>query len=94
MTDFNKNDRQHHFNTVKGTIIEMNDAEKYCSVTIKVGHENTREVNFSVRKEKFDQIIDGFQISDKVCVKYFIVSRKKFDRYFTTANLLDISVEP
>ena len=93
MDNFNKNDKQHHFNVIKGVLIEMNDAEKFCSITIKVGHENTREVNFSVRKEKFDQLSKIVSLLDKVCVKYFIVSRKKFDRYFTSANLLDISAE-
>jgi hypothetical protein len=83
-----KNDKQVYFNQVKGVITELNDDLNYCSITLKVGHENTRDVNLSLKKSQFDSIIQDLYIGKKVLAKFFIVSRKKAERWYTSANLL------
>ena len=92
MAEFNKNDKQLHFNNVKGMISELNDGKDYCSVTLDVGKQNKRMINVSMKKEKFDEVIRNFNMGDKVLVYFFAVSRKKFDRYYTTLNLLGIEM--
>ena len=54
--DFNRNDKQLNFNKIKGSIVELNDGEKFCSLTLDVGHENIRQVNLVVKKVFFDTI--------------------------------------
>jgi len=87
----NKNDKQLHFNQIRGIINEMNDGDRYCSITLTVGHENTRNVNVSLRKNEFDSVINKFKIGDKVCVRFFLSSNKKGDRWYTSANALEIT---
>jgi hypothetical protein len=85
-----KNDRQVYYNQVKGVITELNDDVNYCSITLKVGHENTRDVNLSMKKTQYDSIIEGLYLGKKVLAKFFVVSRKKTDRWYTSANLLEL----
>lgn len=86
--DFNKNELQKDFNQIKGIVTELNDAEKYCSITLEVGHENCRSVNLAVRKVEFDKMLYTIKISDKVCCRFFPVSNRKPDRWHTHLNLL------
>lgn len=90
MTPFNKNDKQHHFNQVKGIISEINEGEKFCDITLDVGHENIRQVNLIMKKSQFTTIVSGHKIGDKICAKFYITSRKKNERWYTSANLLSI----
>jgi hypothetical protein len=88
-----KNDKQIHYNQIKGNITELNDGIEYCSVTLKVGHEKVRDVNVSMKKEQFDAIKDVVSINQRVLVKYFLVSRKKHDRWHSSANLIELLVD-
>ena len=88
MDTFNKNERQAFFASIKGRLIEMNDAEHYCSITLLCGHENPRLVNLCIKKPAFDEL--RCVVGDKVSVKYFIASRKKVDRWYTSANVLEV----
>lgn len=88
--DFNRNDKQFKFNEIKGSITEKNDHPSWCSITINVGHENPRLVNLSIKKVDFDKIKDKFLIGDKVAVRFYITSRFKSERWYTTANILQI----
>ena len=90
----NKNDKQVYFNQIKGTIQELNDGERFCSITLKVGHENTRLVNLSMKKPQYEQVLRNNQIGDKVSVKFYLTSRNKDSRWYTMANALEIMVEP
>jgi len=87
----NKNDKQFKFNEIKGLIEEINIGEKFNNITLKVGHENSRSVNLVYKKENLD-INSKFKINDKVAIKYFLTSRKKDSRWYTTANILDINL--
>jgi hypothetical protein len=85
-----KNDKQIFFNQVKGIIEEMNTADDFCNIVLKVGHDNTRNISFVTKKQRFDELSDDFELNDKVVIKYYLSSRKKHDRWYTTATILDI----
>lgn len=88
--DFNKNDKQLFFNQVKGIIYEIDIANEWCSVTLSVGHENSRLLNFSIKKKDFSPIQHNFLVNDKVNIKFFLTSRFKNGRWHTTANIIAI----
>lgn len=88
-----KNDKQIYFNQVKGIIEELNDAEEFCSITLRLGHENSRNVNLVLKKIQFNPIKEKYKIGDKVCVRYYLSSRKKHDRWYTTATVLDVNFD-
>ena len=90
---FNKNDKQFHFNEVRGLLTEVNDGEKYCSITLELGHENTRQVNIVLKKAQFDAVMSPFSVGEKISVKYYLVSRFKNSRWYTSANFLEIKKE-
>jgi hypothetical protein len=91
---FSKNQMQLYFNQVKGKIIEINFDELYSNVTISVGHNNSRQVNFVAKTPLFKKLMEGFNVGDKVTAKFYLSSNKKNDRYYTTATILDIKKEP
>lgn len=87
---FNKNQLQLYFNQIKGEILEINFDEFFSSVTIKVGHNNSRVVNLVAKTITFNNLIKNLQVGDKIIAKYFLSSNKKNERYYTTATLLEI----
>lgn len=87
-----KNDLQLYFNQVKGEVVEIDEAEKYSNITVKVGHNNTRLVNIVAKTESFRLLTDKVKIGDNVIAKFYITSNKKNERYYTTATLLQIDV--
>jgi len=89
----NKNSKQLFFNQVRGVIEELNDGEEFCNVTLKVGHENNRNVNLVLRKKHFEELVNDVVIGDKVSARFYVASRKKHDRWYTTANLLEMQKE-
>lgn len=91
--DFNRNEKQLNFNKIKGAITELNDGEKFCSITLNVGHENIRQVNLVIKKASFDAIKDKFTLGDKVFIKYYLTSRFKNGRWYTMANVLAVDVQ-
>lgn len=91
MTDWNKNDKQLFFNQTKGKLVELNQEDKFCNITIEVGTENKRHVNIVVKPADFIEIIKKFNINDMVCVKHYPVSRKvKETKWYTLLNLINI----
>ena len=86
----NKNDRQVYFNQIKGIIEELNEGDSFCSITLKVGHENTRLVNLTIKKPYFDEVCKVRKIGDRVTVRFYISSRNKNNRWYTMANVLDV----
>ena len=88
-----KNDKQLYFNQIKGDIIELNDGEQYCSITLSVGHDNTRNVNLVMKKKQYDTQITttGIKIKDKVTARFYVSSRFKNGRWYTMANTLDVA---
>jgi hypothetical protein len=99
MEDFNKNDKQKHFAQIKGEITELNDGEKFCSITLKVGHENPREVNMGIKKADFDIYRSAYSIGDKVVVTYYPTSHRKETKggkkyWQTMVNVLNVEPMP
>ncbi len=88
--DFNRNEKQLNFNKIKGFIAELNDGDRFCSLTLDCGHENVRQVNLVVKKAGFDPIKEKFKIGDKVFIKYYLTSRFKNGRWYTMANVLSV----
>ena len=89
----NKNDKQLYFNQIKGVVSELNDGDKFCNMTLKVGHENTRLVNLSMRKEFFDEMCKVRKIGDKVTARFYLTSHNKNGRWYTTATVLEVFTE-
>jgi hypothetical protein len=84
----NKNERQVYFNQIKGTVLEINKGDVFCSLTLSVGHEKKRFVNLVFKTEKLGEIESKINIDDKVCAKYYLASYNKNDRWKTLAHLL------
>jgi len=84
----NKNDKQIYFNQVKGVVAEINDGHIFSSITLNVGHEKKRFVNFVFKADKLAEIKDKIKVDDKVCVKYYLASYNKNERWKTLAHLL------
>ena len=87
--DFNKSDKQQVFNDKRGRIFELNNGERFCSISLKVGHDNKREVNLSCKKIQFDEFIKEHKLGDCVAIRFFLSGRKK-ERWYTTANILEV----
>ena len=88
-----RSDKQMVFNQVRGFIEEINEGDEYCNITLKVGHENHRMVNFTMKRLQFDEIAQNHTLGEKVTIRFYISSRKKHDRWYTTASVLDIHKE-
>ena len=89
---FNRNDKQHTFNQIKGVIDEVNVGETWCSFTLKVGHESQRFINLSVKKSQYDVLINKYPIGTKVIVMFYLTSRYKNERWYTSANILQMDL--
>lgn len=90
---FSSKSEQSIFNETKGVISELNDGEKFCSVTLLVGHDNSRSVNIAAKKELFDQLKVKHSIGDRVICAHYPVSNKKLDRWHTHLRLLSIAFD-
>lgn len=88
---FSKNEKQFTFNEIKGVINEIDEKDEWCSVTLNVGHETQRFVNLALKKAHFESIKSRFKIGDKVLIRFYLTSRFKNERWYTTANILDIN---
>jgi len=90
----NKNKLQKYFNQQRGIINEINDAEKYCSITLTCGHERTRPANFAVKKAFFiEKIKDKFKIGEKVSIRFYVTSHKNNNKWHTNCHLIDIQYD-
>lgn len=88
----NKSEKQHTFNQIKGVVTIKDDGEKFCSITIEVGHKNTRTVNLVCKKAQYDILSPGFVVGDKVGVRFFLTSHKS-KHWHTYANILEVHKE-
>lgn len=82
------NTNQQFFNQIKGTITEIEKSTKFCSITVQVGHLNTRLVNLSCKTEYFDKIINGFEKGNKVICRFYASSNYKFGKWYNSLTLL------
>ncbi len=90
----NKNDRQVNFNQIKGVIHDISEKQElYPSLTLEVGHENKRLVNFLFKASEYSRIVNNYKKSDKVSVRFYVSSHYKNGRWYTCANALGIDSE-
>jgi hypothetical protein len=85
-----KNEKQVFFNQIKGEICEINVEDQFSNVVLSLGHENMRHASFVTKTELFNAYKDTIALGDKVIIRFYISSRKKHDRWYTTATVLDI----
>ena len=85
-----KNDKQVFFNQIKGTVNEILQEEKFSTISLSLGHENFRHAAFVYKTALFEKYKDSINLGDKVCIKFYLSSRKKHDRWYTTATVLEI----
>jgi len=79
---------QQFFNQVKGIITEMSCENNFCSITLKVGHSNSRMVNLSCKKDYFEKIVKDIKVDDKVICRFYVSSNEKHGRWYNTISLL------
>jgi hypothetical protein len=84
-----KSDKQIFFNQVKGVVEEILTDERFTTVALKVGHENHRNIALVSKNDYFDKFKDILILGQKVTIRFYISSRKKHDRWYTTATILD-----
>jgi len=83
-----KNDKQIFFNRVKGEITEIADGDEFSSITLKVGHVNTRQVNLCFKTAYREDLLADAQIGQVVEAQFYLTSHNKHERWYTTATLL------
>lgn len=92
MEDFNKNDKQIYFAQIKGSLFEANVGDRFCNITLAVGHENSRDVNLIMKRSDYDKFITDSSVNmgDRLLCQYYLSSKKKNDRWYTNATVLSI----
>jgi hypothetical protein len=87
-----KSDKQIFFNQIRGVVEEILPDDRFTTVALKVGHENHRNIALVSKNDTFDKFRHILSLNNKVLVKFYISSRKKHDRWYTTATILDASI--
>jgi hypothetical protein len=87
-----KNEKQVFYNQVKGVVEEIILDEKFTTVSIRAGHENTRSIAFVSKNACFEKLKSVLELDSKVLIRFYLSSRKKHDRWYTTATILDASI--
>jgi hypothetical protein len=90
MDDFNRNEKQQFFSTIKGVLKETQTGDKFSSITLEVGHERPRLVNLVMKNALLDKVKQDLILESKLSIAYYITSRKTADRWSTMANILTI----
>jgi hypothetical protein len=90
MEDFNRNEKQQFFSTIKGVLKETILGDKFSSITLEVGHERPRLVNLVLKNDLLEKSKDDLILESKISIAYYITSRKNADKWTTMANVLTI----
>jgi hypothetical protein len=90
MEDFNRNEKQQFFSTIKGVLKETQVGDKFSSITLEVGHERPRLVNLVMKNALLEKAKGDLIPESKLSVAYYITSRKTADKWSTMANALTI----
>ena len=90
--DFNKNQSQLNFNSIKGVIKEIVNDGDYSAIILEAGHEVKRSVYLSIPTKKLNDLSKSALIGNKVEAKFYIASKQRNGRWFTNVNILDIKV--
>jgi hypothetical protein len=90
LADFNRNEKQQFFSTIKGLLKETDIGSKFSSITLEVGHERVRLVNMVFNNDNMPKFEDKLVVGTKISVAYYITSRKVEGKWTTMANVLNI----
>lgn len=82
--------KQVYYNQVKGEIYEINNVENFPSIVLSVGHDNKRHINLCGKPNLISEIANKYSVGDKISIKFFVSSRFKHGRWYTSANALEI----
>lgn len=85
-----KHDKQIYFNRVKGILTEIDKGNEFSSITLKVGHSNTRFVNLCFKKVYESEFLKDLVEGQSYSASFYISSNKKNGRWYTNATLLKI----
>jgi len=91
MEDFNRNEKQQFFSTIKGVLKETQIGDKFSSITLEVGHERPRLVNMVIKNALLEKVKSSLILEKKLSIAYYLTSRKTADKWSTMANVLNIS---
>ncbi len=89
--EFSSSSIQKFFNEVRGVVCELNDGEKYCSITIRVGHDHKTLVNCACKKSHYEKLTENIELGDKVSIRFYPVSNFKNSRWYSSHNILDVN---
>jgi hypothetical protein len=89
-SEFSKNSLQLYFNQVKGELIEMNIEENFSNLTVAVGHNKLRKINFVAKTEYFEEQVKGYEVGQTITVKFYLSSNFKHNHWYTTATILSL----
>ena len=89
-SDFNKNNLQLYFNQVKGELVDISIEDNFSNLTIAVGHNKLRKINFVAKTDYFNDLILGYEIGQQVTVKFYLSSNFKHGHWYTTATMLSL----
>lgn len=87
---FNKNEKQVYFNQVKGTIFQIQEGDRFCNIILEVGHESLRYVCLTMKRAQYDLLIKEHKLGDKVGARFYVTSKNKEERWYTTIQLLEM----
>jgi hypothetical protein len=91
MEDFNRNEKQQFFSTIKGVLKETQIGDKFSNITLEVGHERPRLVNMVIKNALLEKVKSSLILEKKLSIAYYLTSRKTADKWSTMANVLNIS---
>jgi hypothetical protein len=91
MEDFNRNEKQQFFSTIKGVLKETQIGDKFSHITLEVGHERPRLVNMVIKNALLEKVKSNLILEKKLSIAYYLTSRKTADKWSTMANVLNIS---
>ena len=87
-----KNDKQVFYNQVRGVVEELIYDEHFTTIAIKAGHDNTRNIAFVSKNACFEKFKNVLVVDSKVLIRFYLSSRKKHERWYTTATILDATI--
>jgi hypothetical protein len=82
--------KQVYYNQIRGEVYEINDADDFPSVALSVGHDVKRYINISFKTELMETFKNTYKLGDKVTIRFFVSSRKKYGRWYTMVNALEV----
>ena len=88
-----RNDKQQVYNVSIGKYEESFSSEKFCSVTLSVGIDYPRMVNFSIKRPDFDRLMTTISKGNRIKVYFYPTSKRATGingKWFTNNCIIDV----